>query len=84
MFEIIDFYVEVGLKEILKGVFFIILDGEMYILFGLNGSGKIIFMMSIMGFLKYKIMLGKIIFNGIDIIYMLMYERVKFGIGMMF
>lgn len=84
MLEIIDLHVEVGSKEILKGVSLTIPDGETHILFGPNGSGKTTLMMSIMGLPKYKITSGKIIFNGIDITYMPTHERAKLGIGMMF
>ncbi|WPX08712.1 ABC transporter ATP-binding protein [Anaerocellum danielii] len=84
MLEIVDLHVEVGSKEILKGVSLTIPDGETHILFGPNGSGKTTLMMSIMGLPKYKITSGKIIFNGIDITYMPTHERAKLGIGMMF
>lgn len=84
MLEIVDLHVEVGSKEILKGISLTIPDGETHILFGPNGSGKTTLMMSIMGLPKYKILSGKIIFNGIDITYMPTHERAKLGIGMMF
>lgn len=84
MLEIIDLHVEVGSKEILKGISLTIPDGETHILFGPNGSGKTTLMMSIMGLPKYKVTSGKIIFNGIDITYMPTHERAKLGIGMMF
>ncbi len=84
MLIIEDLKVEVGDKEILKGVNLHVPPGETHILFGPNGSGKTTLMMTIMGFSEYRVTSGKIIFKGEDITYMPVHERARLGIGIMF
>ncbi len=84
MLHIEDLHVEVGGREVLKGVNLSINKNETFILFGPNGSGKTTLLMTIMGFSNYKVTQGKIIFRGIDITNMPVYERARLGIGMSF
>ena len=82
--EIDDLAVEVGNKEILSDIHLYIGEGETHVLLGPNGSGKSTLFMAILGFPKYKITRGKIIFKGEDITHMDTTERVKMGIGVSF
>jgi Fe-S cluster assembly ATP-binding protein len=59
-------------------------DGETVILFGPNGVGKSSLFMAIMGFPKYRVTKGSIVFNGTDITRLPVYERANMGIGMSF
>ncbi|MDR0900810.1 MAG: ABC transporter ATP-binding protein, partial [Methanobrevibacter sp.] len=59
-------------------------EGETHVLLGPNGSGKSTLFMSILGFPKYKIVNGSIIFKGEDITHLNTTERVKRGIGVSF
>ena len=84
LLEIDDLAVEVGNKEILSDIHLYIGEGETHVLLGPNGSGKSTLFMAILGFPKYKITRGKIIFKGEDITHMDTTERVKMGIGVSF
>lgn len=84
MLEIEALRVEVGGREILKGVDMEIPAGETHVLFGPNGSGKTSLMMTLMGFSGYRVTHGKITFKGTDITHMPIHERARLGIGVSF
>ncbi|MFC2034311.1 ABC transporter ATP-binding protein [Chloroflexota bacterium] len=84
MLEIKEMSVAIGDKEILHDISLSIGPGETQVLFGPNGSGKTTLLMTIMGFPKYKVTKGDIIFNGEDITDTPMDERARLGIGMSF
>lgn len=84
MLEVIDLWVEVDGKQVLTGVDFKIPRGETHILFGKNGSGKSSLLMTIMGFRRYKVRQGRILFQGEDITNLPINERAKMGIGLAF
>ena len=84
MLVIEELKVEVGGIEILKDVNMEIPDGETYVLFGPNGSGKTSLMMTLIGFSGYNVTHGKITFKGEDITYMPIHERAQLGIGVSF
>jgi Fe-S cluster assembly ATP-binding protein len=84
MLKIKNLAVEVEGKEILHDVNLSIGFGETQALFGPNGSGKTTLLMAIMGFPRYKIKRGKIIFKGEDITHKSLDERARLGIGMSF
>lgn len=65
--EIKDFYVEIEGKEILKGVNLILKIGEIAVIMGLNGIGKLIFFAVIMGNLNYEVIKGEVLFDGVNI-----------------
>lgn len=81
MLEIKDLSVSVENKEILHDINIQIKPGETHVLFGPNGAGKSTLMSAIMGFPKYKIIKGSIIFNGRDITNLPLDERARLGIG---
>jgi Fe-S cluster assembly ATP-binding protein len=81
MLEIKDLSVSVENKEILHEINLQIKPGETHVLFGPNGAGKSTLLSAIMGFPKYKIIKGTIIFNGQDITHSSLDERARLGIG---
>lgn len=84
LLEIIDLAVEVNGRRVLKDIDLTIKEGETHVLLGPNGSGKSTLFMSILGFPKYKIVDGSILFKGKDITRLNTTERVKRGIGVSF
>lgn len=84
LLEITDLAVEVNGKEILKDIDLYIDKGETHVLLGPNGSGKSTLFMSMLGFPKYKITRGEIIFKDEDITHMTTTERVERGLGVSF
>ena len=67
LLEVKDLVVEVEGKRILNGVNLSIRKGETHVLLGPNGAGKSTLFLTILGFPKYKVVSGSIIFNGEDI-----------------
>ena len=84
MLEIKQLTVAVEDREILQDVNLNIGIGETHVLFGPNGSGKTTLLMAIMGFPKYQVTKGNIIFKGSDITRLPVDERARLGIGMSF
>lgn len=84
LLEITDLAVEVNGKEILKDIDLYIDKGETHVLLGPNGSGKSTLFMSMLGFPKYKITNGEIIFKDEDITNMTTTQRVELGLGVSF
>ena len=84
MLEIKQLSVAVEGKEILKDINLNVGTGETHVLFGPNGSGKTTLLMAIMGFPRYQITRGSIIFKGKDITSLPLDERARLGIGMSF
>jgi Fe-S cluster assembly ATP-binding protein len=84
MLQIKDLSVAVGGKQILKDINLAIGAGETHALFGPNGGGKTTLLMAIMGFPRYKVTKGQIIFKGQDITKLSLDERARLGIGMSF
>ena len=84
MLKIEDLRVSIGDREVLRGINLHIREGETFILFGPNGSGKTSLLMTLMGFSGYTVTGGSITFRGQDITHMPMYERARLGIGMSF
>ncbi|MFW5731372.1 MAG: ABC transporter ATP-binding protein [Desulfonatronovibrionaceae bacterium] len=84
MLKIQDLHVNVGDSEVLKGINLEIEQGETFILFGPNGSGKTSLLMTLMGFSGYEVTSGRIMFKNEDITHIPTYERARMGIGMSF
>jgi Fe-S cluster assembly ATP-binding protein len=84
MLKVEDLRVSVGNRQILKGINFSLKYGEIHTLFGPNGAGKTSFMMTLMGFPRYKIEQGKIYFKGEEITDKDVCERARLGLGISF
>jgi Fe-S cluster assembly ATP-binding protein len=84
MLQIKDLSVAVEDKQILHDVNLSIGAGETHALFGPNGGGKTTLLMAIMGFPRYRVTKGQIIFKGQDITKLSLDERARMGIGMSF
>jgi len=76
--------VEVEGREILHGIDLTVDCGETHVLFGVNGSGKTTLLMAIMGFSRYRVTSGAILFRGQDLSGLSVDQRARLGIGMMF
>ncbi len=84
MLKIENLSVEINGKQILKDISLEVKKGEVLVLFGPNGSGKTSLLMTIMGFPRYKVVNGRILFKGQDITHLPVYERARLGIGISF
>jgi Fe-S cluster assembly ATP-binding protein len=84
LLEITDLAVEVSGREVLSDIDLNIGRGETHVLLGPNGSGKSTLFMTILGFPKYKVTNGEILFKGENITNFTTTERVKAGIGVSF
>lgn len=84
LLEITDLAVEVNGKEILSDIDLYIDKGETHVLLGPNGSGKSTLFMTLLGFPKYNVTRGEIIFKGEDITDYSTTARVKMGVGVSF
>jgi Fe-S cluster assembly ATP-binding protein len=82
--EIKQLTVAVDGKEILHNVNLTIKTGETHVLFGPNGGGKTTLLMAILGFPKYRVTKGNILFHGKDITGLPLDKRAHLGIGMSF
>ncbi|MCG8482358.1 MAG: ATP-binding cassette domain-containing protein, partial [Clostridia bacterium] len=79
--EIKNLCVEADGKELLHDLSLTIPVGEVHALLGLNGSGKTSLMMTIMGFPRYQVTKGQILFKGKEITNLNITERARLGIG---
>jgi len=68
----------------LHGVDLTIKAGETDVIYGPNGSGKTTLLMTIMGFPRYVVTDGQIIFEGHDVTRMPVDERARLGVGLSF
>jgi len=83
MLKIEDLTVEVNGKILLHDVNLEVKKGYTNVLFGPNGAGKSALMRTIMGFSEYKVVKGRILFNGKDITGLPVDERARLGLGIM-
>ena len=73
--EIKNLHVNVGDKEILKGINLTINTGEIHAIMGPNGNGKSTLLSAIMGHPKYSVTDGSITYNNDDVLAMSVDER---------
>jgi Fe-S cluster assembly ATP-binding protein len=78
--DVHDLRVEVGGKEILKGVTLRINSGELTALMGPNGSGKSTLSYALMGHPKYKVTAGTATLDGKDLLKMTVDQRSRAGL----
>jgi Fe-S cluster assembly ATP-binding protein len=82
--EIQDLHVQVGDKEIIKGISLTFEFDKIHALMGPNGSGKSTLANAIVGNPKYKITRGKILLDGEDLTYAKPNVRSKAGLFLSF
>lgn len=83
MLRIENLSVAVEGKQILRDINLHIAPGEIHVLFGPNGTGKSTLLGTIMGFERFKVLSGKIYFQGKGITDLPCNERAALGVGMM-
>ncbi|MDY6966133.1 MAG: ABC transporter ATP-binding protein [Halobacteriota archaeon] len=84
MLQIEDLSVDVEGRRIIEGLHLIVEEGETHVLLGPNGSGKSSLLLTVLGYPKYKVKSGSILFKGKDITHMPTTDRIKLGIGISF
>ena len=77
MLEIKGLSVLVEDKEILHNINLTVRTGVPHVLFGSNGRGKTTILMTTMGFPKYQVTKGSIIFNGRELTGLPLDERAR-------
>ncbi len=80
LLKIEDLHVEIGGKEIVKGLNLEVNAGETHAIMGPNGTGKSTLALAIAGKEGYDITKGKILYKGTDITEMAPEERARRGI----
>ena len=84
MLEIKDLHVEVGGKEILKGINLVIQPGEVHAVMGPNGSGKSTLSYVLAGRPGYEVTGGSILYKGKDLTELEPNERTAAGVFLAF
>ena len=84
MLEVEGLTVEVEGKEIIHDVSLNVDVGETLVLFGPNASGKTTLLMAMMGFPRYRVTKGRVVFKGQDITHLPVDERARLGMGILF
>jgi len=81
--EVVDLWVKVENKEILKGVNLHVPKGELHVLMGPNGAGKSTLAMTLAGHPKYKVVRGDILLDGESIKDLPPEERARKGLAVL-
>jgi len=79
-----DLHVVVAGREVLRGIWLEVRRGEVHVLMGPNASGKTTLVMALLGHPAYRIVKGRLLFEGRDISGLSTTERVRLGIGVAF
>jgi Fe-S cluster assembly ATP-binding protein len=82
--EIFDLHVNIGEKEILKGVNLVVKKGEVHAIMGPNGTGKSTLANALMGHPAYTITEGDILLNGTSVLGKAADERSRMGMFLAF
>jgi len=84
LLEIKDLHINVGDREIVKGVDLVVNRGEVHAIMGPNGSGKSTLASTLMGHPFYEVTRGQVLFEGEDIAELSADERAKLGMFLAF
>ena len=84
MIEIKNLHVNVGEKEILKGISLKVMPGELHVIMGRNGSGKSTLANVLAGKDKYEVLKGSITFEGGNLLDLSPEERACAGLFLSF
>lgn len=84
LLQIEDLSVDIEGRRIIDGLHLIVEEGETHVLLGPNGSGKSSLLMTILGYPKYKVKSGIILFKDRDITNLSTTDRIKLGVGISF
>ncbi|ASJ11169.1 ABC transporter ATP-binding protein [Thermococcus sp. P6] len=84
MLKVENLHVNVGKKEILRGMNLELAPGELHVVMGPNGSGKSTLALTIAGHPRYTVTRGRILFEGKDITGAKPEERARAGIFLSF
>lgn len=79
-----DLHVNIGEREILKGVNLTVNQGEVHALMGPNGTGKSTLAYTLMGHPGYEVTRGEVIFKGVNILELGPDERARLGLFLAF
>lgn len=82
--EVDGLTVEVEGKRVIEDIDLSLDFAETYVLFGPNGSGKTSLVNTIMGLPEYKVISGRIVFDGVDVTGKPIYERARLGMRLAF
>lgn len=82
--EIRDLHVNIGEKEIIKGLNLTVAQGEVHAIMGPNGTGKSTLAYTVAGHPGYEVTGGDILFNGASILDMEPDERSRAGLFLAF
>ncbi|MFH0862158.1 MAG: ABC transporter ATP-binding protein [Candidatus Altiarchaeota archaeon] len=82
--EVKGLSVEVEGKRVIDDVDITLEEGETYVLFGPNGSGKTSLVNTLMGLPEYRVVSGSILFDGLDVTRKPIDERAKLGMRLGF
>jgi len=82
--SIIDLYVSIGNKEILKGVSLNVAQGQVHAIMGPNGTGKSTLAYTLMGHPGYEVTKGNAYFKGKDLLELKTDERSRLGLFLAF
>jgi Fe-S cluster assembly ATP-binding protein len=84
LLEIRNLYVNVGDREIVRGLDLVVNRGEVHAIMGPNGSGKSTLANTLMGHPFYEMVQGEILFEGENISELTADERAKIGMFLAF
>lgn len=84
MLKLENLSVAIGTRTVLEDINLEIMPGETHVLFGPNGSGKSTLLGTIMGFPRFRVLEGRILFKGEDVTRLPVNERAVRGMGIAF
>ncbi len=79
-----DLHVSIDGKEILKGLTLTVRQGEIHAIMGPNGTGKSTLAYALMGHPAYEVIVGEVLFKGLNLLELESDERSRLGIFLAF